>query len=284
MNLLDKVLYKTGKPLSRLFVSGDTMEDALIVAKELNEQGLEAIINFLGEEVKSRDQAFEAIRVYAQLIWEVRTRGIRARVSVKPSQLGFKIDRQFYSDRLEYVAREAFLFKVPLEIDIETEDTVLETVEATIKLAKERPGLNIRQALSMNFKNIFPHLYNLTGSGVKVRLCKGAYPSDPPKYNEKEIADRYLSAAVYLFQRRAEPDFATHDLELLSRIHLSRWRYEAICGFQFLFGLRRRTWKELVEKNMRVAIYVPFGTNWLPYAKRRWKYVAKNIPSIICGN
>jgi len=67
---------------------------------------------------------------------------------------------------------------------------------------------------------------------------------------------------------------------------ISRLKKEppTICGFQFLLGIIRRTWKELADNGERVAIYVPFGKNWLPYAKRRWKYIVKKIPAMICGN
>lgn len=281
MNLRDKVLYKIGKPLSRLFVAGDTMEDALRIAKELNEQGLEAIINFLGEEAEDQRQVYDVARIYSQLVWEIQNRDIGARVSIKPSHLGLKVYPYLYWNRLLSIAGDCFSYKVPLEIDMETEDMAAQTTGMAIQLAKHYPGLDLRQCLAMNFKDSFAYLYNLTAAGVKVRLCKGAYPS---KYREKEVKERYLTAAYHLFQKKADPDFATHDLELLNRIHSNYRKARTVCGFQFLFGLRRSTWKELSEQNRRVAIYVPFGTNWLPYAKRRWKYIIKKTPSIICGN
>ncbi len=289
------------KKFVQRFVSGDTMEDAFRVAKKLNEEGFEAIINFLGEEVKDKEQVWDNVNVYVSLIREIDRRKLKARISVKPSQLGLKIDPRVYWLHLWQVGRSAFLYKVPLEIDMETEDTVAETIKGTVTLAKNFPGVDLRQALAVNFsKNIsFEKLSDLTAAGVKVRLCKGAYPSER---SEKEISRKFFAAADYLLRCNANPDFATHDLNLINRveklreeIYKSRGNSDAVppdpsmqelipCGFQFLLGLRKRTWKELVERNERVAIYVPFGKNWLPYAKRRWKYIAKKIPSIIRGN
>ena len=257
------------KKFVQRFVSGDTMEDAFRVAEELNKDGFEAIINFLGEEVKDRAQIRDNVNVYAALIRRIYQQKLRARISVKPSQLGLKIDPRIYWYQMVHIGREAFLYKVPFEIDIETEDTVQKTIQSTIFLKNYFSGLDLRQALAMNFKRSFDYLYDLTAAGVKVRLCKGAYPS---KYSEKQVRERYYSAASYLLRQKANSDFATHDLELTNRILRLRNEYPAVCGFQFLWGLRKRMWKKLAGQGEHVAIYVPFGKNWLPYAKRCWKY------------
>jgi proline dehydrogenase len=270
-----------GKYFVSRFVAGEEMEDALKVAKVLNEQGFEAIVNFLGEEVKERSQVQENARIYLDLLKKIHFGKLKARVSIKPSQLGLKIDPRIYWHQMVSIGRDAYIYQIPLEIDMETEDTVVETINETVGLAEYYPGLNLRQAMAMNFKESFTHLYNLTAAGVKVRLCKGAYSS---KYSEKKVAERYFSAASYLFRQKANPDFATHDLRLLEKIFRLRNEYPAACGFQFLLGLRKKTWKELATRGERVGIYAPFGTNWLPYAKRRWKYLLKKLPSIILGN
>jgi proline dehydrogenase len=272
-----------GKLFVRRFVAGDTMEDAFRIAEELNRQGFETIINFLGEEVRGREQACENAGMYCNLIGQIQRKKLKARVSVKPSQLGLRIDQHFYRLNLLRVARDALIRGVLLEIDMETEDAAAATIQETIYLAeyyttKHFPWPELRQALAMNFKDSFVYLYNLTAAGIKIRLCKGAYPS---KYTERQVAERFLHAAEILLQRKANPDFATHDLELIKKVFQLKNEYPAVCGFQFLLGLRKRIWKELVEKNERAAIYAPFGTNWLPYAKRRWKYLLKKLPSIL---
>ncbi len=286
MNFWDKYLVWFGsrwpvKKFVQKFVSGDTMEDAFRVAQELNSQGFEAIINFLGEEVKDRDQVRDNARIYAELIRDIHSRKLKARISVKPSQLGLKIDPALYRQYLIWLGRDSFIYAVPLEIDMETEDTASLTVQETVYMAKYFPGLDIRQAVAINQKDAFNYLFDLIRAGVKVRLCKGAYQSG---YSEREVKQRYFSATSYLSRQKANPDFATHDLGLIKRIFRLRNEYPAVCGFQFLLGLRKRTWKELAGREERVAIYVPFGANWLPYAKRRWKYILGKIPSMIRGN
>jgi proline dehydrogenase len=263
------------------------MEDVLRVAEKLNKEGFTAIINFLGEEAKSREQAQENVRIYIEILIQIHSRKLKARVFVKPLQLGLRISQEFYRHNLKEVGRHAFLFAIPLEIDMETEDTIKATIEETIYLkkyftTKSFGEIDLRQALAMNFKKSLDYIFDLTQEGIRVRLCKGTYQGD--FIDKNEIKGRFRSAASYLLRQKANPDFATHDLELLGQIFKLKNEWPAVCGFQFLLCLRKRTWKELAEKHERVAIHVPFGVNWLPYAKRRWKYLLKNSLSIILGN
>ena len=53
--------------------------------------------------------------------------------------------------------------------------------------------------------------------------------------------------------------------------------------YEFLYGIRRDLQKDFKDNGHRVRIYVPFGTDWLPYTMRRlkeWKnlkFVIRNI-------
>lgn len=295
MKLLDRILVKVGWPFARLFVAGKTAEDALRVAKKLNEQGLEAIINFLGEEVKSWEQARLNVKVYKDILEKIHIRKLRARVSIKPSQLGLRVSQNEYWHNLWEVGRNAFIFDIPLEIDMETEDTVSATIEATIESKKYFTSplfgeIDLRQCLAMNFKESFDHFFDLTQADVKVRLCKGAYKSSISDKNE--IKGRFRSAASYLLRQKADFDSGTHDTDLLRSISVleDEWG-PASYGSQFLFGLYDLLGLDIVcsrieqkkGKKIEKRIYLPFGDNWLPYAKRRREYLVKKIPLII-GN
>lgn len=293
MKLLDRILVKVGWPFARLFVSGETMEDALNVAKKLEEQGLEAIINFLGEEVKSREQAKENVNVYKDILRKIHQRKLKARISVKPSQLGLKINPDFYWHNLWEVGRYAWDSGIPLEIDLETEDTVSATIQATIELKKYLTTrffgeIDLRQALAMNFMTSLNYIFDLTEAGVKIRLCRGAYGGD--FIDKNEIKGRFRSAVSYLLRRKADFDSGTHDADLLySTSDLEEEWGPASYGSQFLFGLYDLLGLDVVcsrieqkkRKKIEKKIYLPFGDNWLPYAKRRRAYLVKKIPIII---
>lgn len=287
---MKKIFSWAVKIVSSPFVAGDKPEDALRVAAELNKQGVDIIINFLGEDVLTDEQAKENVKIYCQLLHEINTRGLRARISIKPTQLGLpkhiglKLDKYAYRYNLADLAKVNLYYHIPLEIDMEGPETVNETIASTIYLKECLPELDLRQSVAMNFSDSFKWVFDLTSCKVKIRLCKGAYGGD--LIGESGLRKRLLSAFLFLLNSSADPDVATHDMGLIGTICFLKEKYSncLLSGFQFLLGFRRRTRRKLVEGGERVVVYAPFGTNRLPYAKRRWKYLLKNLPSFLLGD
>jgi proline dehydrogenase len=76
------------------------------------------------------------------------------------------------------------------------------------------------------------------------------------------------------------PAFATHDDFLVETIKeyaetngISKDQFE----FQMLFGLRPLRQQELSKQGYRVRVYVPFGTEWMPYFYRRLRERKENV-------
>ena len=96
-----------------------------------------------------------------------------------------------------------------------------------------------------------------------------------------EIRDNFLKLADILLSYQSDQDaVATHDEVILNSI-LSNDRSTTI-AFEFLFGVRRDLQKKLNSKHT-VGIYLPYGSDWLPYTMRRlseWKnikFIARNL-------
>ena len=96
-----------------------------------------------------------------------------------------------------------------------------------------------------------------------------------------EIRDNFLKLSDILLSYQSDQDaVATHDEVILNSI-LSNHRSKKI-AFEFLFGVRRDLQKKLNNKHP-VGIYLPYGSDWLPYTMRRlseWKnikFIAKNL-------
>src|SRR2546428_10700695 len=80
---------------ARQWVAGEAMEDAIRVAKEANERGIEAVGNHLGEHYREKAPVEATTREYLQLLATMRTEGIRGEVSIKPTQFGVFIDKEY---------------------------------------------------------------------------------------------------------------------------------------------------------------------------------------------
>ena len=121
---------------------------------------------------------------------------------------------------------------------------------------------------------------------VSVRLVKGAYKED--KGIARQFAEHtkasFFDYAARLYSNKAnKPAIATHDEELLDDINELIPNSSEFFDYEFLYGIRRDVQKKCKLEGKRVRIYIPFGTEWLPYTIRRlkeWKnlkFVIKNI-------
>ena len=109
--------------------------------------------------------------------------------------------------------------------------------------------------------------------GVSVRLVKGAYKEDGDiSYQENaQIFSAFFAHAAHLYSEKAnKPAIATHDQNLLEDIQelIPDPKY---FEYEFLYGIRRDIQKNLKDDGYKVRIYVPFGTDWMPYCLRRLK-------------
>lgn len=266
MKMFDSCFKLVGKPFASKFIAGKDVYSAFKVVRELNWVGADGIINFLGEEVKDHLQVLDNFLLYKKIIEEGSLNHLKFRISVKPSQIGLSISDGLYMRNLVDIALFAGAWGVPMEVDMEEEDTASRIVTSTIRLRTDYYNIPVRQAVAVNMKHAFHYIMDLASIGVKVRLCKGAYASTYT--SQVVVQDRFKQAAWRLLYHESDPDFATHDPNLITAFGNCILSH----GFQFLLGLGEKYQKRLLGKECRVAIYVPFGENWMPYAKRRWKY------------
>ncbi len=70
------------------------MEEALAAVRDLNQRGLDATLNLLGESGGVEGEDRHATRAYMSLLDITRTGKIRSRISIKLTQLGLNISRQ----------------------------------------------------------------------------------------------------------------------------------------------------------------------------------------------
>ncbi len=118
--------------------------------------------------------------------------------------------------------------------------------------------------------------------GADVRLCKGAYnePERIALQNMDAIRSAYKEYAKVLLEKTPYPRIATHDDELVDWVkeytteqNIGPSRFE----FQMLYGLRQETMESFAANGYNARIYIPYGTMWFPYFKRRLMERKENI-------
>ena len=79
-------------PLAKRFIAGHDFDSAKPVIADLMEQGYGVTIDYLGELSKTIDDCEEATKQYLDIIEYYRNSSID--ISIKPTQLGLKLDRE----------------------------------------------------------------------------------------------------------------------------------------------------------------------------------------------
>jgi proline dehydrogenase len=259
--------------MSRRFVPGVLVEDFLRAAGEANAIELLVTGNYLGEAEHDERTARDAVTAYLQILDGIRAKGLKGNISVKPTQVGLEIGKDFFKENVRQLldrAREAGIF---IRLDMESSAWTQITLEAFEELWKEGYQ-NIGPVLQSYLRRTMDDARRMNGLGARVRLCKGAYV-EPPEvaFQDKAEVDRnYLEVSKVLMKEGSYPALATHDDAIIESLKAFA-RQEGIgpdrFEFQMLHGVRRDLQQRLRQEGYNVRVYVPFGESWYPYLMRR---------------
>ncbi|HUA08506.1 MAG TPA: proline dehydrogenase family protein [Candidatus Acidoferrales bacterium] len=259
--------------LAKRFVAGETIDAAIAAVRKLNDSGMTATLDFLGEDVLERGAAVKTRDAYLAMLERIRETGVQTNVSVKMTAMGLLIDQDFALENLTQILRAARGNADPF-VRIDMEGSAV--TQATLDLFERAYAAdeNVGIVLQAYLKRTPADVARAIELGARVRLCKGAY-NEPPEIAIKEmsaIRAQYLDLARSLLERGRYPAIATHDRELIDAIRafvrergIAPDRFE----FQMLYGCRPQLQRELVAEGYRMRVYVPYGTHWAGYFYRR---------------
>ena len=240
--------------LSTRFVAGETLDQALAVARKLNAEGITVTLDHLGESVSTLTEAAAARDVYLRTLDAIHANGIQGNVSLKLSQFGLDLSWEQCLDNVDRLVRRAADIGSFVRVDMESSrytDRTLDLVH-TLHARFGAVGVVIQCYLYRSQADI----EKLCAAKIRVRLCKGAY----------------LELTRYLLTNGVYPALATHDEAVIRQTcqfviegKIPRDGFE----FQMLYGIRRDLQRRLVAEGYRLRLYVPFGKAWYPYYMRR---------------
>ena len=274
--------------LARRFVAGETLDAALPAVGALLDDGLFITLDLLGEYVDDRQKANALATEYVQLVERLAAfrdqRGDPAHaigISIKLSMIGQVIDRSMCEAHLRTLLDYAKAADVFVRLDMEGSDITTSTLDIFESVYPEYPD-HVGPVLQAYLKRTAGDIERMGVLNARVRLCKGAYaePSTLAYTSMPEIREHYLAHARSLLSNARYPGIATHDDQLIDAIR-SIVLEEAIdlesFEFQMLYGLRPDTQRQLVRDGYRMRVYVPYGTEWLPYFSRRIRERKENL-------
>jgi proline dehydrogenase len=258
---------------ARRFVAGETIDDAINTAHGLEERGLTATLDHLGESVETLGEAEAATRDYLDVIDAIVESGIDRNISLKLTALGLDVDRARAVDNLRTILERAEPAGVFVRVDMEG-SAYTEVTLTIFETLWQHGSRNIGVVLQAALHRTEADVRRISALGARVRLVKGAYnePKDVAYRRKADVDAAYARLMKLLLTEGHYPAIATHDPGMIAIArrfaadrHIPTDRYE----FQMLLGVRRDLQTMLVKNGYRVRIYVAFGREWFPYFMRR---------------
>jgi proline dehydrogenase len=275
--------HRLGQLVAQRFVAGSLLDQGMAAAESLAGEGIGAMLDHLGENVATAEQAAAATDQYIGALKRIRARrDLGANIAVKLTQLGLDLSTELAAENMERVLAEASKGGAPIlvMIDMESHEYVDRTLEVYLALRERHPNVGV--AIQSYLHRTPGDIERIDGPKAIVRMVKGAYlePAGVALRRMADIRASFVRLTVALWSSGATVHVATHDRRLISgakkyvhRARVPRSRYE----FQMLYGIRRDIQGRLRREGEPVRVYVPYGTQWYPYLTRRLAERPANI-------
>jgi proline dehydrogenase len=243
---------------------------------ELSRAGRRVILNHLGENVGTAEEARRTCESYINMLRRLDEARLDGNIAIKPTQLGLDFDRGLCLSLCQEIAAAAGSLRRTIEVDMEG-STYTDLTLGIFEELQQRHG-NTGIAIQAYLFRSEKDLERLAPLQPKIRLVKGAYrESESLAFQKKSDVDaNYRKLLDRLLMpngnHRCVAAIGTHDPTLIayarariSELHLTPDQYE----FQMLLGIRRDLQQQIVQQGHPLRVYVPFGTAWCPYFMRR---------------
>ena len=276
---------KSPTSFARRFIAGESVEEAIDAARQVETTGLLQTLDYLGESVRTLAEADAATRDYLRVIDAVLKAGIGRNLSLKLTQLGLDVDRASAVDNLRRILERAEDFFVRLDME---SSQYTETTLAIFETLWQQNCRNIGAVLQADLYRTEQDIERIMALGARIRLVKGAYrePAAVAYPKKSDVDAAYTRLMKRLLLLGTYPAIATHDEAMIQEAqryateqHIAKERFE----FQMLYGIRRDLQTSLVAQGYRVRVYIPFGRQWFPYFMRRLGERPANVGFVLRG-
>lgn len=258
------------------FMPGERLDDAVAAAQRINERGMSASLNPVGEHVHSDEEAAVATDAYVAILARTHTEGLDANLSVKLSLLGLDLGTEVAAGNLKRILEAAQTHGIFVRIDMESSAYVDRTLEVYGQMRERFADVGV--VIQSYLKRSAGDIETLVRSGAAVRLVKGAYkePDDIAFARKADVDHNFEQLAARMLQDDARAAgvrlaVATHDRSLVEKakaLAVDRGVDQGL-EFQMLYGIARDLQDDTASGRFPVRIYISYGEAWYPWFMRR---------------
>ncbi len=263
------------KKISQRYIAGETIDDAIRVAKNLEKNGILATIDLLGEFKTLKEQVNVEKSLITKLLYAVKENNLKSYISIKLTSIGLDIDEEYCFENLLqilYIAKEKGIF---VRLDMENSPYTSKTL-TIYKRIRDLGFTNIGFVIQAYLKRSVLDIESILEYKPSVRLCKGIYveSSDIVFKDPEEIRTNFKKLYHLLIENGANTCLATHDellLDYCSKDIATKGYSKNEYEFQMLLGVKEDERKKIVQSGHTMRVYIPFGKDWYGYSTRRLK-------------
>lgn len=257
------------------YIAGDRLDDAVSVVRRMNDRGMRATIDLLGESVDDREKIIATVEGYKEILRTIKAEGLDSNVSIKATAFGLKMDYDFCKSNISELVEEARSVGNFVRLDMEDYTCTDDTLRLYRELRADF-GERVGAVIQAYLRRTVADARALAAEKANVRLCKGIYV-EPRRVSYRDMAcinANFDYALKLLLAGGCYVGIATHDekrvqaaLATIDVLGTPPEQYE----FQMLLGVDQTLRDIIVEQGYKLRIYVPFGRDWYPYSTRRLK-------------
>jgi len=271
------------------FMPGERLEDAMAAAAVQEQQHVDTIFTRLGENLTRIEEAEEVTLHYLDVLDQVQRAGLRAQISVKPTQLGLDLDKELCFRNLQRLVDRAEERGNFVWIDMEGSPYVDPTLDLfrRARARSARIGIAIQAYLYRTADDV----ESLVPLGAAIRLVKGAYlePASVAYPKKSDVDENFYTLSCRLLAADAQKaggllHMATHDPVLVDRLtafidahNVPRGAYE----FAMLYGIQRSLQQRLVASGRPLRVLIAYGEYWFAWYMRRLAERPANVMFVV---
>lgn len=280
MSIIDSL----GMLIARKWIAGVDLGHAMREAKKYNSKKENVIMNYLGEDLKSKKLVEQNKGQILALLDRMHSEKIKGSIAVKPTQIGIAISKSYFAANYSEILEKASVYGFTVWLDMEQFEYVKGTIETYLRFCRKYDtGICIQAKLRQSLKDI----QRIVKQNGRIRLVKGAYKyTNAISFQEKqEVYSNYIKCMDYLFAHSKKFMIATHDERIINIARNKEKKTGKKIQFGMLKGIRPQLAAKLAESE-DMNIYMPYGEQWLEYSMRRlseWEHAKIILRSIMQG-
>lgn len=252
---LSKAILPLAKRTAGAYLGGETLDEALVVAKRLDTDGMASTLGYWD---RGADDAVGDL--YLDAITRLTASGLPSYLSLKPPAV------RYSSEVARALGRHAARQEIPLHCDCHGPETADLTRAFAEALGEVLPPHLVGFALPGRWQRSLPDADWAMARGLNIRVVKGQWPD--PSDRSRDLGEGFLAVIDRLCSGAPRHvAVATHDAPL-AREALARLQAAGISHeLEVLLGYPAQAllaWAK--DTGIKTRVYVPYGPGFVPNA------------------